>query len=319
MLLDLPDWSLRHNYFHHSNPRSKDRAKNIYEKVHVRPKLNAAWNVIKTPGSSDAERDLAYKTIETLSANRSSANMEAGRAVQYACDLHLVPDEFGTTLSLNEAVHMGVKMMREYEPKNTSADARELDTNKRDKYAEELPATIENAVLGLKEAMARDNRILGEIELIKQIPGCAVPHNTRPDYGRRGDLKTKWCRVNEKSKHGWSPGALPRSLTGMFDMNNVFQAAGFWALNGHLPPFLVYANSSDYRVFDAENTPELRDDFLADVVNEITLYHKTTENILRAANTKEELLGLVSPDWNAIYWKEPPAYLAEAKRVWGIN
>ena len=319
MLLDLPDWSTRHNYFHHSNPRSKDRAKNIYEKVHVRPKLNAAWNVIKTPGSSDAERDLAYKTIETLSANRSSANMEAGRAVQYSCDLHLVPDEFGTTLSLNEAVHMGVKMMREYEPKNTSADARELDTNKRDKYAEELPATIENAVLGLKEAMARDNRILGEIELIKQIPGCAVPHNTRPDYGRRGDLKTKWCRVNEKAKHGWSPGALPRSLTGMFDMNNVFQAAGFWALNGHLPPFLVYANSSDYRVFDAENTPELRDDFLADVVNEITLYHKTTENILRAANTKEELLGLVSPDWNAIYWKEPPAYLAEAKRVWGIN
>jgi hypothetical protein len=319
MLLDLPDWSTRHNYFHHSNPRSKDRAKNIYEKVHVRPKLNAAWKVIKTPGNSDAERDLAYATIETLSANRSSANMEAGRAVQYGCDLHLVPDEFGTTLSLSEAVHMAVKMMREYEPKNTSADARELDTNKRNKYAEELPATIENAVLGLKEAMARDNRILGEIELIKPIPGCAVPHNTRPDYGRRGDLKTKWCRVNEKAKHGWSPGALPRSLTGMFDMNNVFQAAGFWALNGHLPPFLVYANSSDYRVFDAENTPELRDDFLADVVNEITLYHKTTENILRAAKTKEELLGLVSPDWNAIYWKEPPAYLAEAKRVWGIN
>ena len=70
--------------------------------------------------------------------------------------------------------------------------------------------------------------------------------------------------------------------------------AGFWALNGHRPPFLVYANATDYRVFTPENAPELRDDFLHDVMNDIILQCKTTENILRAASTKDELLGLVA-------------------------
>ena len=32
MDLTTPSWAKRHNYFHHSNPRSKDRAKNIFEK-----------------------------------------------------------------------------------------------------------------------------------------------------------------------------------------------------------------------------------------------------------------------------------------------
>jgi hypothetical protein len=49
------------------------------------------------------------------------------------------------------------------------------------------------------------------------------------------------------------------------------------------------------------------------------MQHKITENILRAAETKEELLGLVSPDWNAIFWQESPAYLREAKILWGIE
>ena len=68
------------------------------------------------------------------------------------------------------------------------------------------------------------------------------------------------------------------------------RSAGFWALNGHRPPFLVYANATDYRVFTPDNAPELRDDFLQDVVNDIILQHKTTENILRAASTQDELV-----------------------------
>jgi hypothetical protein len=104
----------------------------------------------------------------------------------------------------------------------------------------------------------------------------------------------------------------------MFDMNNVFQAAGFWALNGNLPPFIVYANATDYRVFTPENAPELRDDFLQDVINEATLYHRTTENLLKASATKEELFSLVSPDWSAIYWQETETYLDEAKKLWGM-
>ena len=102
-------------------------------------------------------------------------------------------------------------------------------------------------------------------------------------------------------------------------MNNVYQVAGFYALNGKQPPFLVYANATDYRVFDSTNTPELKPDYLDDVVQDIAMQHKITENILRAAETKEELLGLVSPDWNTIYWKESPAYIREARLLWGME
>ena len=312
MLHDAPDWASRHHYWHHSNPRSKDRAKALYDKAHVRPQVNAAFETLKNPASTDAERLLAKDVLFRLSTNRSS-NMEAGNATQTACDLYLVKDGASDTLDLATATLAGVEQMQSYRPAN------DLDQTKKDKYLEELPIVIEHAIKGLLEAMARENLILGEKQLLGALPGTAVPHMTLPDYANRGDLKTKWSRPSTRSKSGWQAGNLPSSLTGMFDMNNVYQVAGFWALNGHQPPFLVYANASDYRVFTPDNTPELRDDYLQDVVNDITLFHKTTENILRAASNKEELFSLVSPDFSKFCWNEPEAYLTEAKKIWSVS
>ena len=238
--------------------------------------------------------------------------MEGGKAAQTICDLNLVMDERGETLTLADATLAGVEQLHSYKPKDAD------DAERKEKYLEELPLVAEHAIKGLQEAMASDNRILGEMQLLGALPGTALPHDTRPDYANRGDLKTKWSKRNAKSKSGWSAAGLPSSLTGMFDMNNVYQVAGFWALNGHRPPFLLYANATDYRLFTPENAPELRDDFLQDVVNDIILQHKTTENILRAASTKDELFGLVSPDWQAIYWQEPETYLAEARKIWSV-
>ena len=319
MLVDAPSWATRHNYHHHSNPRSKDRAKTIYEKCHVRPQINAAWNTIKSKDATDQDRITARDVISRLSDNRSNSAMEAGKAVQLATDLHLVPDQFDTTLSLQEATDTAVRALRQYKVQDYNDTVRENDTARKEKYLDELPLVIENAVAGLTEAMRQENRILGEIDLIDCLPGNAVPHLTKPDYARAGDLKTKWSKISSRAKSGWQAGSLPRTLTGMFDMNNIYQVAGFWALNGHRPPWLLYANATDYRLFDQNNTPELRDDYLHDVVADIAGNHKVTENILRAAKDKEELLGLVSPDWRAIYWNEPPTYLAEAKKMWGVQ
>lgn len=313
MLHNVPDWATRHGYWHHSNPRSKDRAKTLYEKVHVRPQIEKAFDTLRDKNASDADKLLAKGVLHRLYDRRSSANMEAGKATQTACDLHLVMDERGEVLNLADATHAGVEQLQSYKPKNDD-DAARLD-----KYLEELPLVIEHATKGLQEAMASENRILGEKQLLGMMPGLAVPHDTRPDYANRGDLKTKWSRPSTRSKSGWQSASLPNSLTGMFDMNNVYQAAGFWALNGHRPPFLLYANATDYRLFTPENAPELRDDFLQDVVNDIILQHKTTENILRAASTKDELLGLVSPDWQNICWSETDTYLEEAKKMWGVE
>ena len=313
MLHDVPDWASRHNVRTHSNPRSKDRAKNLFEKTHIRPIVGAAFDVLRDTNASDADKLRAKDILHRLHDRRSSANMEAGKATQTITDLRLVMDERGETLTMADATLAGVEQLHSYKPKD------EDDAARKDKYLEELPLVAEHAIKGLQEAMASDNRILGEMQLLGALPGTALPYDTRPDYANRGDLKTKWSKRNAKSKSGWTAAGLPSSLTGMFDMNNVYQVAGFWALNGHRPPFLLYANATDYRLFTPENAPELRDDFLQDVLNDIILQCKTTENILRAASTKDELLGLVAPDWQAIYWQEPETYLAEARKIWSVQ
>jgi hypothetical protein len=314
MFVDVPDWAARHQFWNHSNPKSKDRAKDFFEKSHVRPALNSAYQSLKT--GTESERDAALDTISKYKDDRGSAAMAGGNATQLATDLHLVPHkDTGETVELEQAIELAVDSYRKYSPVKHDLDT---DSAKKDKYLEELPQVIRHAVLGLKEAMAQDNRILGEVEYCDLLPGLAVPHKTLPDYGRRGDLKTKWSKKTA-TKKGWSDNGVPKSLGGMFDMKNVYQVAGWWALNGNQPPFLVYANHSNYQVFTPDNAPELRDDFLADVVEDIKLYHKTTENLLRAASNKSELLSLVSPDWRALHWNEPPAYLEEAHKLWGFK
>ncbi len=277
LMFDIPQWAVRHDYFHHSNPRSGDRAKKLFEKVHVRPALKKAFDTLKDIEAHGADVAEARLTIDILQKHRGSAAMAAGRAVQDGCDLCLIPDgEFGQTLSLQEAQLIAKDNLAGYRPKNYDKSVEDDDKERLEKYIDEIPDVVENAVIGLKEAMARDNRYIGEIELLEQLPGNALPHNTLPDYGRRGDLKTKWSRptTNKKGERTWQKGSLPSSLSGMFDMNNVYQVAGFYALNGKQPPFLVYANATDYRVFDSTNTPELKPDYLDDVVQDISMQHK---------------------------------------------
>tara|TARA_R100001460_G_scaffold12180_2_gene28116 strand:- start:1106 stop:2071 length:966 start_codon:yes stop_codon:yes gene_type:complete len=321
-MFDIPNWAVRHDYFHHSNPRSGDRAKKLFEKVHVRPAVKKAKATLYDLEAHETDLAQARLTIDIFENNRGSAAMSAGRAVQDGCDLCLIPEKHTEqTLSLREAQFIAKDNLASYIPKNYDKSVEADDKERLEKYLEEIDDVVENAVIGLREAMARDNRYIGEIELLEALPGNVLPHNTKPDYARRGDLKTKWSRptTNKKGERTWAKGSLPSSLGGMFDMNNVYQVAGFYALNGKQPPFLVYANATDYRVFDQTNTPELKPDYLDDVVQDIAMQHKITENILRAAETKEELLGLVSPDWNTIYWQESPAYLREARILWGME
>ena len=101
--------------------------------------------------------------------------MRGGIAVQDACNLHLIPDEFGTTLSLVEAIHIAQDKMRKYEPKDWNATVREDDTARKEHYVEEIPKVVEHAVLGLQEAMRYDNRFIGETECLDTLPGNAYP------------------------------------------------------------------------------------------------------------------------------------------------
>ena len=58
----------------------------------------------------------------------------------------------------------------------------------------------------------------------------------------------------------------------MFDMNNVYQVAGFYALNGRQPP-LVYANAYDYKIL-TRTMAELKPDYLEEVIRDIAMHPK---------------------------------------------
>lgn len=323
MSFATPHWAGRHHYFHHSNPKSGDRAKKLFEKVHVRPAVDNAKKVLADLEAHSVDVEAAQLTLDIFrNNNRVGAAASAGRAVQDGCDLVLIPeDDYKQTLSLQEAQFIAKENLKLHEVQNHSKEAEADDKERLEQYLEEIDNVVENAVIGLREAMARDNKIIGEERLFDPMSGNQLPHLTKPDYGRRGDLKTKWSTpaTNSKGERTWRKGSLPSSLLNDFAIANLFQVAGFWALNGGQTPFLVYANKTDYKVYTPDNTPELKPSTLKDIVKEIQAHHKVTENILKAAETKEDLFGLVTPDFTKIYWRNSPEYLREAKKLWGME
>ena len=144
MIKDVPTWATRHNVITHSNQRSKDRAKNLFEKTHVRPLINKAFDTLRDKTASDKDKLLAKDTLYRLNERRGTANMKSGFAVQTITDLRLVMDGEGNTLDMAEATHAGVEQLQSYKPVD------ELDQAKKEKYLEELPLVAEHAVMGLQ-------------------------------------------------------------------------------------------------------------------------------------------------------------------------
>lgn len=309
-----PSFASRFNYLWHSNPKSKLKCKALFDKVHVRPMVSDAWDIYKDTSISQHLRDKAWTVIEKFESKlngQDNAAMAGGRTVQEATDAILIDN-----IDPREAIEQAIQSYNKFKARTWDDGT---DANKKIKYVDEIEAVTKNAVAGLQEAMQRDNQIVGEIEYIKNLAGCELPHNTRPDYNRRGDLKTKWSRISKTSKSGFAAASLPKTLTGPFEQAALYQVAGFWACNGGLPPFLIYANATDYRIFDQDNTPELQDDYLADIVQTITRSHKATEELLKVAKDKDHLFKLIEPDFTNICWSEPPVIIDEAKKLWGIK
>jgi hypothetical protein len=309
--MDTPSWAARHNYFWHSNPRSKDRAKAYFDKAIIRPRLKKAWAIYEDESKSIDERTDAWATIAAFDQRHNggdNANMQAGRLVQWATDAILL-DKKDPAKIYEDAL----ERFSQYVPRDWDDGT---DKAKTEQYKTEVVDVIRNAQEGLREAMSGDDQYIGEEELLHVFDGLSLPHNTKPDYARCGDLKTKWSSLSQGK---FRNGRLPNNLSGQFEMNNVFQIAGFWACNGGMPPWLLYVNKDDYRLFTPQNSPELRDDFLRECVAQIKIYHRTTENHLRAANSTEELLGLVSPNFDSLSWKEPPQVVMEAKKHWVLK
>jgi len=312
--IETPEFASRFNYLWHSNPKSKLKCKALFDKVHLRPLVSEAWERYKNLNNDKDVRDLAWSVIEKYDSRlngQDNSAMCGGRTVQEAADSILIDN-----IDPGEAIDKAIQGYNKFKARTWDNGT---DAEKKAKYIDEIADVTNNAVAGLKEAMSLDNSVLGEVEYIEKLSGIELPHNTRPDYNRRGDLKTKWSRLSKTSKSGFAAASLPKTLTGPFEQAALYQVAGFWACNGGLPPFLVYANASDYRIFDQSNTPELQDDYLHGIVQTIIRSHKATEELLKVAINKDHLFKLIEPDFSHICWSEPPVIIEEAKSLWGIS
>ena len=311
--IETPRFASRFNYLWHSNPKSKLKCKALFDKVHLRPALSDAWDLYQNLNNEKHIRDRAWTVIEKFDSKlngQDNAAMCGGRTVQEAADAILIDG-----IDPGVAIDQAIQSYNKFKPRTWDNGS---DADKKIKYIDEIEAVTKNAVAGLKEAMARDNQIIGEVEYIEKLKGLELPHNTRPDYNRRGDLKTKWSRLSKTSKSGFAAASLPKTLTGPFEQAALYQVAGFWACNGGQPPFLVYANASDYKIFDQDNTLELQDDNLVNIVKTITRSHKATEELLKVAKDKDHLFKLIEPDFTNICWSEAQKILDEATELWGI-
>ena len=309
MKMVLEEWALRHDYHHHSNPKSKDRAKIFFDKCFVRPLVSKQWEILKGDTKSIEERKRAKAIIDHLdpkSNGQDNSLMLCGRLVQDCADKVLVKN-----VPENMAMEDMLEAYEKYKPRAWDNGA---DNEKYHLLKDTLVATAKNSILGIREATQLENRVTPEVDLYDPLNGNELPYYTKPDYNRKGELKTKWLRLNPRVKAGFSSASLPKSF-GMFEQSHLWQVAGVYALNNRQLPWILYVNDSDYVIYNEHNCDELKHDHLTSIIHKITKYNKVTENMLKKARDKNELLNLVYPDFDHICWGEPPTYLKIASVV----
>jgi len=305
-------WAADKHYFHHSNPASKPLCRTLFEKCVVRPKLSQAWAVLK--GDKVGDQAAAKATITLYKDD--NANMLAGRVVQDCANLHLIDGH-----TIEAVIRQGLSRLDEYQPRSwdDGKDERKLAVNRA-----EFADVLTNAIEGVKEAHAHYglNRIDGESEIFTNLSGLELPYSGFPDFSRRIELKTKWTTLDKRSKTGVKSASLPQQP----DWPHVCQVAGYWAGTG-LMQTIVYArktpttkNAVGYRVFNADNSDRLTNDGLQAALNHITAKCAIRENILKSADSVEQMLRLVEPDFAHLWaWDLRPEVLTEAKKLWGFK
>jgi hypothetical protein len=82
----------------------------------------------------------------------------------------------------------------------------------------------------------------------------------------------------------------------------------------------VQTSATKTNVHTAENCEKLEDEAMHIRAQSITARCKIRENLLRTAETKEQLFELIEPDFSHMYaWNIAPEALFEAKQLFGFT
>ena len=294
----------------------------------------------------------------------SNAAMESGKIVGEVLQriyadtiykLHPVKKKVAPTtnekISKDAALQEEIEKLKEYTPTD------EKDSDKKQKYLEEIPEVINHAISGLKE-LAVASPVTCERQIsIDQPEGffsSLLPTVGRIDfdYGSISnhefgtslsepnptsqvdafphkiiELKTKWSRLGKVKKDG-SRSFLVSSVPAIASFNHCVQVATYAAhFNFKVPAYLLYATKDGYAIFDSSNCPHLTVDGMKKNLQIMFNTFRRREKILAMFEhlTREEIIeeaaGMMDMNLDHPFaWNGMPTeLLKEAKLLWKLS
>ena len=294
----------------------------------------------------------------------SNAAMEAGKIVGEVLQriyadtiykLHPVKKKVAPTtnekITKDAALQEEIEKLKEYVPND------EKDSDKKQKYLEEIPEVINHALSGLKE-LAVASPITCERQIsIDRLEGFSAP--LLPTVGRIDfdygmsinnhefgtplpeinptsqdafphkiiELKTKWSRLGKIKKDG-SRSFLVSSVPATASFNHCVQVATYAAhFQFKVPAYLLYATKDGYVIFDSTNCPHLTVDGMKKNLQIMFNTFRRRERILAMFEhlTKEEIIeeaaGMMDMNLDHPFaWNGMPSeLLKEAKLLWKLS
>jgi len=295
----------------------------------------------------------------------SNAAMEAGKIVGEVLQriyadtiykIHPVKKKVAPTtnekISKDAALQEEIEKLKEYVPND------EKDSDKKQKYLEEIPEVINHALSGLKE-LAVASPVTCERQISIQSPSgffsSLLPTVGRIDFDfginkhvfgdppkessptselladafphKIIELKTKWSRLGKVKKDG-SRSFLVSSLPATASFNHLVQVATYAAnFDFKVPAYLLYATKDGYKIFDSTNCPHLTVDGMKKNLQIMFNTFRRREKILALHEhlTREEIIeeaaGMMDMNLDHPFaWNGmPPELLKEAKLLWKLS
>ena len=294
----------------------------------------------------------------------SNAAMEAGKIVGevlqriYADTIYkLHPTIKKVKPTTNEKITKDAALQEEIEKLKEYVPNDEKDSDKKQRYLEEIPEVINNALTGLKE-LAVASPVTCERQIsIYHLEGFSSP--LLPTVGRIDfaygsinnhkfgnspslelnptsqdafphkiiELKTKWSRLGKVKKDG-TRSFLVSSLPAAASFNHVCQVATYAAhFNFKVPAYLLYATKDGYTIFDSTNCHHLTVDGMKKNLQIMFNTFRRRERILALSEhlTREEIIeeaaGMMDMNLDHPFaWNGmPPELLKEAKLLWKLS
>ena len=292
----------------------------------------------------------------------SNAAMEAGKIVGevlqriYADTIYkLHPVKKKVAATTNEKITKDAALQEEIEKLKEYIPNDEKDSDKKQKYLEEIPEVINHALSGLKE-LAVASPVTCERQIsIDQLEGFCAPllptvGRIDFDYGINShefgtplpetnptsqdafphkiiELKTKWSRLGKVKKDG-SRSFLVSSVPATASFNHCVQVATYAAhFQFKVPAYLLYATKDGYVIFDSTNCPHLTVDGMKKNLQIMFNTFRRRERILAMFEhlTKDEIIeeaaGMMDMNLDHPFaWNGMPAeLLKEAKLLWKLS